>query len=366
MKANLTAYPVPFFLVRNRVPVIVLAGYLGAGKTTVLNHLLRGEHGVRIGVIVNDFGAVNVDALSVAGQVDSMVSLGNGCLCCAVDATGLDRMLERLAGAEVDVIVIEASGLAEPRELVRLVLSSSHDRIHYGGLVEVVDAAGFEESRQRHPELDQHLAFADLVVLNKVDRLGEAERASVTALVEKLADGRPVLPTAYGRVELDLLLEPVEREETAAARQMSLDELLRDQHDDDHHEHFHTKYTSVEFVSDTPVHPRRFLRFLDGRPRGLYRAKGFVYFGLPGHRQKFVLHTVGPWLEFERTRWSADEPRRTRLVFIGMGLDEAALRADLDACLEPDPESVEENAMLRVLRHAGVEYGGDHDFAQSE
>ncbi|WP_312871626.1 CobW family GTP-binding protein [Amycolatopsis acididurans] len=340
---------------RNRVPVIVLAGYLGSGKTTLLNHLLRGDHNVAIGVIVNDFGAVNVDALSVAGQVDSMVSLGNGCLCCAVDASGLDKMLDRLAQADVDVIVIEASGLAEPRELVRLVLSSSHDRIHYGGLVEVVDAAEFEASRQRHPELDQHLAFADLVVLNKIDRLDEAERAGVTALVDELADGRPVVPAAYGRIELDLLLEPVAREEIPVARQMSLDELLRDQHDDDHHDHFHTAYSSVEFVSDLPLHPRKFLRLLDSRPRGLYRAKGLVYFGLPAHRQKFVLHTVGPWLEFERTRWAAGEARQTRLVFIGMGLDEAALRGALDACVEPDPESVEENAMLRVLRHAGIE-----------
>ena len=338
---------------RNRIPVIVLAGYLGAGKTTVLNHLLHNAQGVRIGVVVNDFGAVNIDAFSVAGQVDSLVSLGNGCLCCAVDASGLDKMLERLAGADIDVVVIEASGLAEPRELVRLVLSSSHEHLHYGGLVEVIDAAEFDAARLRHPELDQHVAFADLVVLNKVDRLADEDRARVTALVQKVADGRPVLPTAHGRIDLDLLLEPVERDETPVAQQLSLDELLHE-HDDDHCEHFHAAYQSVEFVSEQPLHPRRFMKFLDGRPAGLYRAKGFVYFGLPGHRQKFTLHTVGRWLEFDRSRWEPGEQRGAQLVLIGTGLDEDALREQLAECVEPDPESVDESAMLRVLRHARI------------
>ncbi|HVW41827.1 MAG TPA: GTP-binding protein [Amycolatopsis sp.] len=331
-----------------RIPVIVLAGYLGSGKTTVLNHLLHNDRGVRIGVIVNDFGAVNIDAFSVAGQVDSLVSLGNGCLCCAVDASGLDSMLDRLAAADVDVVVIEASGLAEPRDLVRLVLSSSHQALRYGGLLEVVDAAEFTDARIRHPELDQHVAFADLVILNKTDRLDEDDLAQVTSLVEKVADGRPVLPATYGRIDPDLLLDPVERDTERPWVQLSLNDLLHE-HDD----HFHARYQSVEFRSDQPLHPRRFMKLLDSRPAGLYRAKGFVHFGLPGHGEKFTLHTVGRWLEFDRTHWDPDERPRTRLVLIGTGLDEDALRRQLAECVEPDPERVDDNAMLRVLRHAG-------------
>jgi G3E family GTPase len=91
--------------------------------------------------------------------------------------------------------------------------------------------------------------------------------------------------------------------------------------------------------------------FLDERPAGLYRAKGTVYFGLPGHRQRFVLHTVGRYLRFERSRWSAGEARTTTSVLIGTGLDADALRTGLDACVEPDPSSVDDSAMLRVLRH---------------
>lgn len=161
-----------------QIPVVVLAGFLGSGKTTLLNHLLHHGGGTRIGAIVNDFGSIEIDAMAVAGQLgDSSVSLGNGCLCCAVDASELDEYLDRLTRPSgrngIDVIVIEASGLAEPQELVRMVLASENPRIVYGGLVEVVDAVEFDTTREQHPELDRHLAIADLVVVNKADRVPE-------------------------------------------------------------------------------------------------------------------------------------------------------------------------------------------------
>ncbi|SFJ82315.1 GTPase, G3E family [Amycolatopsis sacchari] len=327
-------------IMHSRVPVLVLAGFLGVGKTTLLNHLLHNDRGVRIGVLVNDFGAINVDALTVAGQVDASVSLGNGCLCCAVDASGLDRMLERLTQADLDLIVIEASGLAEPRELVQLVLSATHEGIEYGGLVEVVDAAEFESTRERHPELDRHLAFADLVVLNKVDRVSPERAEELRVLVGKLSGGRPVLPVTHGRIDLALLLDPVERPKPAV-EQLSFDELL------DHDGHLHAEYQTVAFDTPEVLHPRRFLRFLDERPEGLYRAKGTVHFGVP---ERYTLHTVGRYLRFERSEWPG-EPR-TSLVLIGTGLDEEALLAGLSACVEPEPGNIDPNAMLRVLHHS--------------
>lgn len=322
-------------LMHPRVPVLVLAGFLGAGKTTLLNHLLRNDQGVRIGVLVNDFGAVNVDALTVAGQVDASVSLGNGCLCCAVDVSGLDRMLARLTQAGgLDLIVIEASGLAEPHELVRLVLGAEHEGIEYGGLVEVVDAAEFEATRARHPELDRHLAVADLVVLNKIDRAGDLAR--VRELAGRLSGGRPVLPVSHGALDVTLLLDPVVRPRPLA-EQLSFDELI------DHDDHPHAKYQTIAFETAEALHPRKFLRFLDERPAGLYRAKGFADFG----EERFTLHTVGRFVRFERLAGTG-----TSLVFIGTGLDERAMRAALDSCVEPDPASIDANAMLRVWKYA--------------
>ncbi|MFB9909435.1 CobW family GTP-binding protein [Allokutzneria oryzae] len=327
-----------------QIPVVIVAGFLGSGKTTLLNHLLATSGGTRIGVVVNDFGSINIDALQVAGQVDSMISLGNGCLCCVVDASGMDELLARLArpSARIDVVVIEASGLAEPRDLIRMVLASENPRLCYGGLVEVVDGAEFEASRRRHPELDKHLRYADLVVLNKTDRVGDEDLRLLLKTVTGLSKGKPVLPTAHGRVDPALLFEQrPQREEVV--RQLSFDDL-----DDDHSEHAHARYESVEFSSDQPLNPRRLMAFLDSRPAGLYRMKGFVHFGLRGHRQKHVLHTVGGFLRFERSRWEAGEAHRTQLVMIGAGIDAGAVRAGLAACVETDPASADPQGMLVI------------------
>ncbi len=116
------------------VPVIALTGHLGAGKTTLLNRLLR-EPGARIGVIVNDFGAINVDAALVTGQVDEPVSIAGGCLCCIEDVSGLDDALEQLTRPRLalDAVVVEASGLAEPGALAQLIASSRAPRVRPGG-----------------------------------------------------------------------------------------------------------------------------------------------------------------------------------------------------------------------------------------
>ncbi|AIA06360.1 CobW family GTP-binding protein [Streptomyces noursei] len=362
-----------------QIPVVVLAGFLGSGKTTLLNHLLRAGDGTRIGAIVNDFGSIEIDAMTVAGQVDSMVSLGNGCLCCAVDTSELDDYLERLArpAARIDVIVIEASGLAEPQELIRMILASDNDRIVYGGLIEVVDAAEFDDTRARHPELDRHVAIADLVVLNKADRIEDEARHELIGRLADLAPGRPVLCTAFGRIDPEMFFDRGPGEDRdATVRQLSFEDLLREAsadrvpgrseeagderdhlgcyacgHDHDHAGHLHAAYESVEFVSSEPMHPRRLMEFLDSRPGGLYRIKGFVHFDVPQNRQKFVLHAVGNFLRFYPEPWAKGEERTTQLVMIGSGIDAPALPKELENCRQLVPEEADENSMWGVLRY---------------
>ncbi|MDX3525509.1 GTP-binding protein [Streptomyces sp. ID05-39B] len=344
-----------------QIPVVVLAGFLGSGKTTLLNHLLRRSGGSRIGAIVNDFGSIEIDAMAVAGALgDSTVSLGNGCLCCAVDASELDVYLERLAraSARIDVIVIEASGLAEPGELVRMILASEHPGIVYGGLVEVVDAAEFEETRARHPEIDRHLALADLVVVNKLDRTTDPDR--VLGLVRSLTDRAAVVPATYGRVDPELLFECRPNEERVG--QLSFDDLHRqdgnaghdghDAHGDhiDHVDHLHLAYDSLSFVSEVPLDPRRLMPFLDSRPEGLYRIKGYVDFGPHDPANRYRVHAVGRFLRFYPEPWGPAEERPTQLVLIGSGIDSAALAKELEAC-ENDAPHADERGMWGVLRY---------------
>jgi G3E family GTPase len=336
------------------VPVILLTGFLGAGKTTVLNHLLHESGGTRIGVVVNDFGAVEIDAMTVAGQVgSSMVSLGNGCLCCAVDASDLDAYLDLLTAPErrIDVVVIEASGLAEPRELVRMVLASGNPRVRYGGLVEVVDAAEYEETRARHPGLEKQLAVADLVVLNKADLAGAERLAAVAAAVAGAAPGTPTVSVSHGRLDPELLLDRRPRGETFG--QLSFEDVLAPE---DHGSHLHAVYDSTEFVTRRPLDPRRLMAFLDGRPDGLYRIKGCVDFGPADPGNRYAVHAVGRFLRFVPEAWKAGEERATQLVLIGMGTDGRSLTDALTACEAPADRGAErspedESAMWGVLRY---------------
>ncbi|WP_164411925.1 CobW family GTP-binding protein [Streptomyces salinarius] len=362
-----------------QIPVVVLAGFLGSGKTTLLNHLLHRSGGSRIGAVVNDFGSIEIDAMAVAGALgDSTVSLGNGCLCCAVDASELDGYLERLARPEtgIDVIVIEASGLAEPQELVRMLLASEQPGVVYGGLVEVVDAAEFDDTRAKHPEIDRHLALADLVVVNKTDRVRDPEH--VLALVRTLADGAAVVPATYGRIDPEFLYDCRPTEERVG--QLSFDDLHDHSGGGAHAGHLHAAYDTLSFVSDRPLDPRRLMRFLDSRPEGLYRIKGYVDFGPYDTRNRYAVHAVGRFLRFYPEPWTsvagaaeaagaADTPgaRRTQLVLIGTGIDTATLGEELAACRrDADAPPADEHGMWGVLRYVpdGEEPDGEEPDSQ--
>ncbi|MFG2523350.1 CobW family GTP-binding protein [Streptomyces sp. NPDC048527] len=358
-----------------QIPVVVLAGFLGSGKTTLLNHLLHHGGGTRIGAIVNDFGSIEIDAMAVAGQLgDSTVSLGNGCLCCAVDASELDEYLDRLtrpsARNGIDVIVIEASGLAEPQELVRMVLASENPRIVYGGLVEVVDAVEFEATREQHPELDRHVAIADLVVVNKADRIPDGDLERVMERVRGLAGQAAVVPTTYARVDPEFLFDCRPTRERIG--QLSFDDLHR--HDDGsaggdvHDGHLHSAYDSVSVECEVPLDPRRLMAFLDSRPEGLYRIKGYVGFGAADARNKYTVHAVGRFLRFSPEPWAPGEPRLSRLVLIGAGIDAPRLSKELTACAQDAPHTyADEHSMWGVLRYvqepsdAGSEPESDAD-----
>jgi len=242
--------------------------------------------------------------------------------------------------------VIEASGLAEPQELVRMVLASEHPGIVYGGLVEVVDAAEFDDTRVKHPEIDRHLALADLVVVNKLDRAPEAER--VLGLVRSLVDRAAVVPATYGRIDPEFLFDC--RPSEARIGQLSFDDL-HEHGEDGHADHLHAAYDSLSFSSEVPLDPRRLMEFLDSRPEGLYRIKGYVDFGAYDVHNRYGVHAVGRFLRFYPEAWAPGDARLTQLVLIGSGVDAPALGKELEACNSDAPHTADEHGMWGVLRY---------------
>lgn len=315
------------------LPVLVLTGYLGAGKTTLLNHLLTGTPGLRIAAIVNDFGEIDVDAAAVAGRVDSMVSMANGCVCCEIDAGELGQTLTTLADPEMglDLAVIEASGLAEPPVLSRMVHDVPRDVARHAGMIQVVDAEGLGDALERHPRLAAHLAEADLVVVNKCDLVTRERFAGLRTVIRAHAPRVAVLPAVRAAVPAGLLLGM----EPDAAPSASPGEGPHD------HDHLHDGYTAVTVTPAGPLHPRRFLAAVSAPPAGAYRAKGALTLVTADGPRRYEVALVGRRLEL---RAGAEGPEG--LVVIGVGMDDDEVARLLDETVLNTGETVDAAAEL--------------------
>lgn len=322
-----------------RVPVIVLTGHLGAGKTTVLNHLLR-RPGTRIGVVVNDFGTVNLDVTLVSGYVDQPAAISGGCLCCIDDLSGLDLALERLASLEVDAILIEASGLADPMVLARMVRLSGAEQVRFGGVVDVIDAVEHEHTVDTRDTPPSRYLAATLVLINKVDRLLQASRAEAVDRITRRVHARnpevPVVSITRGAVDPGLLFDVRRR-----AQQPTLWELAPSAHD---HRHAH----SVSVRAAAPASPAKLVDLLEEPPSGAYRIKGCVDVAVGRRSRSYVVNLVGRSIHVAAPSRGDRIPRC--LVAVGMHLDEDETASRLRGVFESGSAPISDG-LRRLRRH---------------
>ncbi|TWG94910.1 G3E family GTPase [Nocardioides sp. J9] len=314
--------PVP-----RRVPVVALTGHLGAGKTTLLNHLLR-QPGARVGVVVNDFGAINVDAALVSGQVDEPASIAGGCLCCLEDAGGLDDALEKLAQPRrgLDVIVVEASGIAEPGALAQMIRASTAAHVRPGGVVDVVDAAHYFDTVDGGGMPPARFAVATLVVLNKCDLVDEATLQRIEGRVREINPGAHVVRTTGGKVDPALVYDVASLEEPED--ELPIAALLRAERPA---AEGHVHAASADASVAGPVEPAPLVDLLANPPAGAYRVKGRVAVHDGGRRRGFVVHVVGRQVDVA----PCPPPATSTLVAIGLDLDPAVVVPALEGALRP-------------------------------
>lgn len=334
------------------IPVIALTGYLGAGKTTLLNHVLRAP-GARIGVVINDFGELNVDAGLVTGQVDEPVSIAGGCICHLPDEGGLDDALEKLADPKLalDAIIVEASGVAEPAAVSRVIRFSGVERIRHGGVIDVIDAAEHFRTVDTEPAPPPRYGAASLVVVNKLDRVAEDARADtlgrIEARVRELNPDAHVVGAVAGRIDPRLLYDV---DGGGEAGQLSFRELLLGEADDtgdEHHDHVHA--ASVTVVGGGAVDPGPLIDLLEQPPAGVYRMKGTVAIGT----RHYLVNVVGTSVHVVTAPAGAGT---SHLVAIGTHLDTEDVRARLQEALRPAAEKVAAAGMRRLqrLRRASI------------
>lgn len=371
-----------------RLPVTVLSGFLGAGKTTVLNHILRNREGLRVAVIVNDMSDVNIDAAEVRRDVslhrgrDELIEMSNGCICCTLRADLLQQISALARQQRFDYLLIESTGISEPMpvaetfafldaegfslsELARLdTLVTVVDGSRFQALLESPDTVARDDAQADTPKrpladlLIEQVEYANIILVNKLDLLDEAGYQAVHGILAGLNPTAQIVPMTHGNIELSRILGThlFDLPRLAASpgwmSQMEATDATASESDT-----YGVK--SWVYRERAPFHPQRLLDFLSRPWRNglLLRSKGYFWLAsrhletglLAQSGRQFQWDYVGHWWNFiEPSQWPRDEYRlqslmakwdsvvgdcRQELVFIGQDLDTHALQRELDTCL---------------------------------
>lgn len=357
------------------LPLTILTGFLGAGKSTVLNYILKADHGMKIAVLINEFGEVDIDnqlVESVAeGEEGEPVVLNNGCICCTVSNGFIDAVQKVLANAdERDVIpdyfIVETTGLADPKPIVDSVgMTELREEVYVDQVLTVVDASCWNEGFYGSETARRQIETADTVLLSKTDLVGEERVRGVVGMIREIRPSARVLRSQRGAVPIaalfDLGMSLVEK--PGRRKKVENGKKGHEEHEHSHeHKHEHGEecgkecgmgkeknhleeegFSSISFVSEYAFSLRRFKNeFMDELPEGVFRAKGLLLFG--NYESRFVFHWSGMRYNVEEDDWPEGAERKNQLVVIGRGLDEARITAMLQGCIvKPGEESDEED-----------------------
>ena len=336
-----------------QIPVTVLTGYLGAGKTTLLNRILSENHGKKYAVIVNEFGEIGIDNDLIIGADEEVFEMNNGCVCCTVRGD-LVRILEGLMKrkSKFDAIIVETTGLADPAPVAQtfFVDEDVQKNARLDAVVTVADAKWLSDRLKDAPEAKNQIAFADVIVLNKIDLVSKAELAEVEARIRAINPYATLQRTERCQVALSDVLE---RGAFDLDRILELEPEFLDAGDDhDHHHHDHDHHhdhghgglkhyhdedmQSLSLRSDKPLDATKFMPWLQNlvasEGQKILRSKGILAFSDDDDR--YVFQGVHMMLEGDHQRaWKDGEARQSRLVFIGRELPEQTIRDGFEQCI---------------------------------
>ncbi|MGQ9926987.1 MAG: CobW family GTP-binding protein [Chloroflexaceae bacterium] len=351
------------------VPVTILTGFLGAGKTTLLNRILHADHGLRVAVLVNDFGTVNIDTQLVVGVEGETISLANGCICCSIRGDLLNTALQLLDRPEPpEYLLIETSGVSDPWAVVETFeMPELSPYFNLDSVITVVDAEYVLQQPHYENLIVDQVSAADMVVLSKVDLVTAEQRTEVEQWVRRIVPAARILPAVHGNVPLNLLLNVGRYKlDIPLARQPSHYDHEHDAHcdhdhehgahcDHDHHHDHRRDFDTWTYSSDRPFALKPLRDVVLNLPLAIFRAKGLIYLAEVPQRRA-ILQAVGHRVNVTLSEPWGELAPRTQLVFLSTpgDLDAAALQTAFDACLADLPAEAEVAAQQTWLRKTTV------------
>jgi G3E family GTPase len=318
--------------IQQKIPVTIITGFLGAGKTTLVNQILKGQHDRKVAVIVNEFGEIGIDGqITIADDQEQIVEFNNGCLCCTVRGD-LIRTLEDLTQrADLDAVLIETTGLADPAPVAStfIVADEIKSKFSLDAFVTVVDARNLSQNLKDSHEAQEQIAFADIILINKMDLVDAAEIAKVEQQIRSLNPIAKIHHTEHSSIDPSLILgtNAFDLEAKLEIDPSFLEDLA--------HEH-DAEIGSFAVTSDRPIDMNKFMLWMNDlaqvKGEDLYRTKGLFY--AQGFPERVLFQSVRMLTSMRRDRlWQVDEPKLTQMVAIGRNLDRDEFVKGFEQCV---------------------------------
>jgi G3E family GTPase len=316
------------------MPVTIITGFLGSGKTTLLNHILSNNHGLKIAVLVNEFGDINIDSQLLVSIDEDKIELTNGCICCTIDnnlTEAVYKILQQYKPGEnssIDYLVIETTGVADPLPIVLQFLGTDlRDLTRLDAILTVVDAETFTPDQYHSEAAKSQLLYSDIILLNKIDLVSTAHVNSLEAYIYSIKDYAKILRSQFGAVPLPLILDVDFAQLGSAAQALDAPKKATET------SHLNADgFTSISFKSDRPFSLKKFQQFLDHQlPDTVFRAKGILWFDESPSRHVFQLS--GHRFHLDDSAWTATVSPSNQLVIIGRKLNALQLQQQLSNCL---------------------------------
>ncbi len=327
------------------MPVTIITGFLGSGKTTLLNHILQNQQDLKVAVLVNEFGDINIDSQLLVSVDENMMELSNGCICCTINDGLVDAVYSVLEkGDRIDYMIVETTGVADPLPIALTFLGTELQHLtRLDSILTVVDSEAFTSEHFNSDAAYAQIMYGDIIILNKTDLVAVEKLEELETYINKTKTKARILRSQMGIVPLPLILDVQIDQSAIAPTAKSDNHEDHDCHDpectDAHHDHAHHHHSehlqndgfiSISFQSDRAFDLDKFQNFLDQKLSiDVFRAKGILHFAAIDKRYVFQLSGK----RYELKNDDRDKPLNNQLVIIGRNLNREEILAQLTDCL---------------------------------